>query len=462
MSQPANREAEHPLLAPVPEQESSPPATQAQETSQSPIIFKEPFRPIGEDDQRSSVAISNYPQHDSRPPEPQRRQSLIQFNTAPAEDTIRRESVAAGKMPSIEARKMSVGERRPSEQGRRMSSPPPKSTYQRGVSFDTFDNRDATDFSLTLNYKHRSHQNTRRSRTFLCGTDQNDYSEFALEWLMDELVDDGDEIVCLRVLERDSKLASDASMQQRRYRQEAQKLMDWVIAKNSQEGERAISLVLELAVGKVQEVIQRMIQIYEPAVLVVGTRGRNLGGMQGLLPGSVSKYCLQQSPIPVIVVRPSTKRLKKKKKRMADPSRRNYNSILEKTRAGYSLDKSNRNSIVGPLPSATDQEAAAVAKAIGVPENFEATPLSRFVPSRSASPRPLSPAPSNVLMKSPNLGPIDSPEISDDDSDESSWAQSPRVRRRSGKAKEAAVDEVDPSKDPPWLAAILESDNRRG
>lgn len=189
--------------------------------------------------------------------------------------------------------------------------------------------------------------------------------------------------------------------------------------------------------------------------------------MQGLLPGSVSKYCLQQSPIPVIVVRPSTKRMKKKKKRMADPSRRNYNLILEKARAGYSLDKTNRNSIVGPLPSATDQEAAAVAKAIGVPKHFEAAPLTRVTSSksdateRSASPGPLSPASSNVVMKSPNLGPLDSPEVSDEDSDEASWAQSPKVRRRTGKARGAAVDEVDPSKDPPWLAAILESDNRR-
>jgi Universal stress protein family len=200
---------------------------------------------------------------------------------------------------------------------------------------------------------------------------------------------------------------------------------------------------------------------------VVGTRGRNLGGMQGLLPGSVSKYCLQQSPIPVIVVRPSTKRLKKKKKRMADPTRRNYNLILEKARSGYSLDKVNRNSIIGPLPSATDQEAAAVAKAIGVPKHFEAAPLSRALSSktegteRSASPGPLNQASSNVVMKSPNLGPVDSPELSDEESDDASWTQSARVRRRAGKVKGAVVDEVDPSKDPAWLTAIFESDNRR-
>jgi Universal stress protein family. len=131
-------------------------------------------------------------------------------------------------------------------------------TYERGVSFDTFDNFDATDFSLTLNYKHKGYQSTRRSRTFLCGTDQNDYSEFALEWLIDELVDDGDEIVCLRAVEKDSRIASDVGIEERKYREEAEKLFEQVIQKNSQD-EKAISLVLELAVGKVESIIQRMV-----------------------------------------------------------------------------------------------------------------------------------------------------------------------------------------------------------
>lgn len=131
-------------------------------------------------------------------------------------------------------------------------------TYERGVSFDTFDNRDAPNFSLTLNYKHKGYQSTRRSRTFLCGTDQNDYSEFALEWLIDELVDDGDEIVCLRAVEKDSRMASGAAIEEGKYREEAEKLFEQVIQKNSQD-EKAISLVLELAVGKVEEIIQRMV-----------------------------------------------------------------------------------------------------------------------------------------------------------------------------------------------------------
>jgi hypothetical protein len=97
----------------------------------------------------------------------------------------------------------------------------------------------------------------------LCGADQNDYSEFALEWLIDELVDDGDEIVCLRAVEKDSRIASDVGIEERKYREEAEKLFEQVIQKNTQD-EKAISLVLELAVGKVENIIQRMVRLPTP------------------------------------------------------------------------------------------------------------------------------------------------------------------------------------------------------
>ncbi|KAJ5604890.1 hypothetical protein N7510_010044 [Penicillium lagena] len=286
-------------------------------------------------------------------------------------------------------------------------SPPPPKTYERGVSFDTFDNRDATDFSLTLNYKHKGYQSTRRSRTFLCGTDQNDYSEFALEWLIDELVDDGDEIVCLRAVEKDSRMASDAGIEERKYRKEAERLFEQVIQKNSQD-EKAISLVLELAVGKVEDIIQRMIRIYEPVLLVVGTRGRNLKGVHSLLPGSVSKYCLQQSPIPVIVVRPSPKREKKKKKRRADPTRRSYNHILElSSRRGSRIfdASSSTESSTSKLPD----EEAAVAEALGLPASYanSRTSLSDRSSLSHEDAEAVFPPPNSLddrLMKSPLSG----------------------------------------------------------
>ena len=134
------------------------------------------------------------------------------------------------------------------------------STFESRVSFDTFDNKDATDISFTLVSKHKNYEYSRRSRTFLCGTDQNDYSEFALEWLVEELVEDGDEIVCLRVVDKDSKISSDVSVEQGTYKTEARKLLEHIQEKN--EEDKAISLVLEFAVGKVPETIQRMVRLF--------------------------------------------------------------------------------------------------------------------------------------------------------------------------------------------------------
>ncbi|EME41460.1 hypothetical protein DOTSEDRAFT_98591, partial [Dothistroma septosporum NZE10] len=213
-----------------------------------------------------------------------------------------------------------------------LSSPPPPAQFRPSVSFDTFSNPSASDFSLTLNRKHRDYVYTKRSRTFLCGTDTNEYSDTALEWLIDELVDDGDEVVCLRVVEKDSKEAAKwaGGQGEKGYRREAQRFLEEIEKKNTED--RAISLVLEFSIGKVHDTIQQMIRIYEPAILVVGTRGRSLTGYQGLLSsGSVSKYCLQYSPVPVIVVRPGSSREKKKRKRLQDPSRSGYRDILDKS-----------------------------------------------------------------------------------------------------------------------------------
>lgn len=77
----------------------------------------------------------------------------------------------------------------------------PARDFEPRVAFDTFDNKLATDYTLTLRYTHQDYKYSRMSRTFLCGTDKNKYSENAASWLMRELVQDGDEIVCLRVVD---------------------------------------------------------------------------------------------------------------------------------------------------------------------------------------------------------------------------------------------------------------------
>lgn len=79
-----------------------------------------------------------------------------------------------------------------------------------------------------------------------------------MEWLIDELVEDGDEIVCLRVVDPGSKINSDASVQQGKYKSEAHKMLEQIKAKNKDD-EKSINLILEYAVGKVPETIQRMV-----------------------------------------------------------------------------------------------------------------------------------------------------------------------------------------------------------
>jgi len=179
--------------------------------------------------------------HPTRPSLQERRKSSVQFSTGAAEETIRRESTC----PPIP---------RPSNSSiHRVPSPPPPIPYTKGVSFDTFTTPDAPAEAFSIQYKHNDFNYTPRTRTFIVGTDAKDYSEYALEWALDELVDDGDEIVCLRVV-------SEESQERREYRREADRLLTSVIEKNAIE-RKAISFKMELAVGKVTDVIQSMVSV---------------------------------------------------------------------------------------------------------------------------------------------------------------------------------------------------------
>ncbi|RYN41755.1 hypothetical protein AA0113_g4647 [Alternaria arborescens] len=365
---------------------------------------------------------------DGRHASPAPRKSSASYKVSPlqlptgghlAQDKIRQPSIQflAHRNSSLPR-----GAPRPRER-RRLSSPPPPPVFQPRVSFDTFDK--PADFieesSFTLIAKHKDYEYTKRSRTFLCGFDENEYSVYALQWLINELVDDGDEIVCLRVVEKEDAIAGERSVETGRYRSEAEHTMADIQSRNHDN--KAINLILEFSIGKVNKVIDDMINLYEPAILVVGTRGKSLGGFQGLLPGSVSKYCLQHSPVPVIVVRPTSKRDKAKSKRTNDPDRQGYREILAKSESLPEFN-SPRNSffanedeaaIVGgaataPKPAADTHPLAQVEQAPDSSEDELDTGTSTLVGDDPRSPGP--------MMKSPHLQNLDSPELSSQSSSE--------------------------------------------
>lgn len=143
-----------------------------------------------------------------------------------------------------------------------------------------------------------------------------------------------------------------------------------------------------------------------------------------MLPGSVSKYCLQHSPVPVIVVRPTSKRDKAKHKRVTDPDRQGYRDILAKSESLIDVN-SPRNSFF-----ANDDEASAVTAAINAHKpSIDTHPLAQVAHAESSDNEgetgastlvddtqgPRSPA---VLMKSPHLQNLDSPELSSESSSE--------------------------------------------
>jgi nucleotide-binding universal stress UspA family protein len=88
-----------------------------------------------------------------------------------------------------------------------------------------------------------------------------------------------------------------------------------------------LSIVVEFIAGKVTDTIDRLTALYRPDALVVGTRGQKSmiqswgAAFGGASFGSVSKYCLSRSPVPIIVVRPEAKVRKTLDKRRADPKR---------------------------------------------------------------------------------------------------------------------------------------------
>ncbi|KAB5570572.1 hypothetical protein GE09DRAFT_712228 [Coniochaeta sp. 2T2.1] len=242
--------------------------------------------------------------------------------------------------------------------------------FKRHVGFDNLPTGEATKFntsSLTLNVRHQGYHPRRRSRTFMAGVDEHAYSDYALVWLLENLVDDGDEVVCVRVVESPAR-GSDKS-----YQEEARKMMQSITEKNTQN--RAISIVLEYSVGKLHATFQQLIQIYQPSMLIVGTRGRSLGGIQGLVNNrnSFSKYCLQYSPVPVVVVRPDEKRKKKKDKRSHDPNRQSYASMLSSNEGIHEADKDPSREYETEMQLPPEEEAHQVAAALGLPAAFDPT-----------------------------------------------------------------------------------------
>lgn len=75
--------------------------------------------------------------------------------------------------------------------------------YTPKVSFDTFENSAASMFSFTLQVKTEGYRRTRNTRVFLCASSPDESGSEALEWCLEALVQDGDELIVFRGADED-------------------------------------------------------------------------------------------------------------------------------------------------------------------------------------------------------------------------------------------------------------------
>ena len=99
---------------------------------------------------------------------------------------------------------------------------------------------------------------------------------------------------------------------------------------------------------------------------------------------SFSKYCLQYSPVPVVVVRPDEKRQKKREKRDNDPDKWSYRQMLQANKGIHEADSDMAVDWQIESKLSADEEAGRVARALGLPAKFDPT-LKRYKPERQRS-----------------------------------------------------------------------------
>ena len=75
--------------------------------------------------------------------------------------------------------------------------------YTPKVSFDTFENPAASMFSFTLSVKSDGYVRNRSTRVFLCAASADDSGRQALDWAIESLVQDGDELIVFRGIDQE-------------------------------------------------------------------------------------------------------------------------------------------------------------------------------------------------------------------------------------------------------------------
>lgn len=178
------------------------------------------------------------------------------------------------------------------------NSSQPRSYFFLPTSFmsSTSSNKERPYSSYFVSSRHENHLYTSDSRTFMCSLNSKAYSFTALRWLMQTMLRDGDEVVCLRLYND-----TDDSF---RYQTQASKILKRVV-EMADEHQIRLNIVVELGVGKIKTVVYKTLVLYQPSLVVVGVSENSFSNFKRMrYKRSISSYLIAKSPVPVIIVSP--------------------------------------------------------------------------------------------------------------------------------------------------------------
>lgn len=154
--------------------------------------------------------------------------------------------------------------------------------------------------SYFVSYRHQELQWMHNTRTFLFAYTNKEYSIMALKWLVSNLVQDGDELVCIK------HYVTDGNSDDKKpciYQKEAEMLLEKVI--DIIGPDMKINVIVELGVGKVKTVVHKSLLLYQPSVVVVGANQKSFSNLSRMrYKKSVSSYLIAKSQVPVVMVTP--------------------------------------------------------------------------------------------------------------------------------------------------------------
>lgn len=175
------------------------------------------------------------------------------------------------------------------------------------IKFDTFSaNLDVQTYHLTKIVQDKGYEYHNMSKTWLVPYDEEKPSEDAVEWTFEELADNNDTVVVVKVESLQSIMKIGISGHRKKSNELFKKVQQLKLTKTH----KHIKLVTEVKIGAVDYMINKSIRDFDPIAIIMGTKGIKKATITSFLldDTATTKQFLEHSRIPVIVINPSFER----------------------------------------------------------------------------------------------------------------------------------------------------------